>query len=139
MLGMHEAIHSIDLAAAEKPGEVGLSSGRFQEQFENLRKESPAFLVEVSERKFFKGLASEKAGHAWENAPELLASFTNSLLHPKWEQKMQSTKPRFQEDYLKTIEAYQQSLKSRRTISKDAPIHTLLEQRKQQLERFRGD
>ncbi len=112
-VAFHEVVHLVDNYLDGK-----LSAGKFQEWFRELRQSSPRFLDQICEKNF---LPNVQAGHAKDDSAEFLASFVNSLTHPRWAAAMRERSTEFCENYRKSCEVLREVL-NEAGISSGSPI-----------------
>ncbi len=118
----HEVFHLIDGASG-----FVLSGGKFGAHFASLQAAGDKFLSQINER-HFRGSAvalfnnTYAFGHAEDSAVEFFASFLNSMQHPQWEQRLQSSAPEFQKTYRQTLSVLKQQLAASNTVPENAPV-----------------
>jgi|GEM_PF-4403322 len=129
-VAFHETAHLIDGAADFK-----LSAGKMEELWKDLKKNHPNFLAALNEREFLPGM--KYGGHTEDGPAELFASLLNSLNHPRWGDKVESssTSLEFAECYRRSLDALEKSLRSSGNIRENAPIYDRLLQMRDVLDR----
>lgn len=117
--GAHEAIHNI-------VNSLNLIGPKIAKEFEiaSLR---PDLTNVINEGNSYRGLITEKAGHAGDNEDEFITSVINSLLVSNWESWVDTkVTNEWRGWYAGVLRSLQSDLQRQPKISKDAPINKSL-------------
>jgi hypothetical protein len=130
----HETFHAIDGKTRFQ-----LSDNAFNPLIPGIKESNPEFFTQLDETNFLDATADQDTisfgGHSAENSGELFASLANSLSHPNWEQRISEHDSSFRDTYKSLLSALSESLSQQPAIPGDAPIHQLLKDRIEFLEK----